>query len=121
MRTVEDAGNRKRCRCPAEGWNWRVASSAYRARLDGVPGDAGIDDLGRKGHAVGHEQLEPHEVEPGDELGDGVFDLEPGVDLQEGEASVGEEQELDRAGVDVADGARRRDRGRPQLGPLLPA
>ncbi len=56
------------------------------------------------------------EVEPGDELGDGVLDLKPGVDLQEGEAPVGEEQELDGAGVHVADGSRHGDRGGPQLG-----
>ena len=79
----------------------------------------GVEDLGRKRDAVGHEELEPHEVEAGDELGDGVLDLEPGVDLQEGEAPVGEDEELDGAGVHVADGARRRHRGGAQLGAPL--
>ena len=59
------------------------------AHLDGVPGDRGVEDLGRKRHAVGHEQLQADEVEPGDQLGDGVLDLEAGVHLQEGEAPVG--------------------------------
>ncbi len=77
------------------------------------------EDLGRKRHAVGHQELEPHQVEAGDELGDGMLDLEPGVDLQEGEAPVGEDEELDGAGVDVADGARRGHRRRPQLGAPL--
>ena len=39
---------------------------------------------------------------PGDELGDGMLDLEPGVQLDEVEAPVRAEQELERARVRVA-------------------
>ncbi len=52
------------------------------------------------------------QVEPGDALGDRVLDLQPGVHLQEVELAVGREQELDRAGADVADRPGRGDRRR---------
>ena len=45
----------------------------------------------------------------GDHLGDRMLDLQPGVHLEEVERAVLVEQELDRAGVRVAD--RARDRG----------
>ena len=44
---------------------------------------------------------------PGDQLGDAVLDLDAAVDLHEVEAAVLVEQELHRAGVAVADVARR--------------
>ena len=44
-----------------------------------------------------------HQVDVGDLLGDRVLDLDAGVHLDEHVAAVGGEQELDRAGVDVAD------------------
>ncbi len=44
-----------------------------------------------------------HEVDAGDELGDRVLDLQPRVQLDEGERAVRPEQELERAGVAVAD------------------
>ena len=48
-----------------------------------------------------------HQVEPGGGLGDGVLDLEPGVDLEEGEGPLLRlVEELDRAGTDVAHGVR---------------
>ena len=69
---------------------------------------------GGSGAPVGDEQLQPHEVEAGDQLGHRVLDLEPGVHLEEGEAPVGQDEELDGAGVHVADGARPRSpRRRP--------
>ena len=61
--------------------------------------------------AGGDAQLPLHEVEPGDELGHGVLDLQAGVHLEEVELAVLVE-ELDRAGVDVAAGPGDRDRGR---------
>ena len=54
--------------------------------------------------AVGDRQLQRHEVEAGDRLGHRVLDLQAGVHLEEPERAVGVEQELDRAGADVADG-----------------
>ena len=53
--------------------------------------------------------LPAHEIEAGHHLGDRVLDLQPRVHLEEIEAAVLVEQELDRAGVGVAD--RLRDRG----------
>ena len=58
----------------------------------------------RQRRALGDGELQLDEVEPGDELGDRVLDLQPGVHLEEPEAAVRLEQELDRAGTDVADG-----------------
>ena len=88
-----------------------------QARFDGVAGEGGAEDLGPEGGAFGHLQLQAHEVEPGDALGHRVLDLQPGVHLQEGEAAVGSEDELDGARVHVADGLGGRHRARPELGP----
>ena len=52
-------------------------------------------------------QLLAHEVDPGHELADRVLDLQPRVQLDEVEVAVRPEQELERAGVPVADGPRR--------------
>ena len=54
-----------------------------------------------EGLARRHPQLPLDQVEAGDQLGDGVLDLEAGVHLEEEELAVLVE-ELDRAGVDVA-------------------
>ena len=62
--------------------------------------------------AGGDADLQLDQVEAGDELGDGVLDLQARVHLQEVEGAVGTEQELDRAGVDVADGLGGGDGGR---------
>ena len=111
------AGNRKRCRWPGRGLASPGGVLGVEPGLDGVAGDGRRSRTsGGSGHALGHEELQPHEVEAGDELGDGVLDLEAGVDLQEGEAPVGQEEELDGAGVDVADGAGRGDRRGAELG-----
>ena len=61
--------------------------------------------------ALGDGELQLDEVEPGDELGDRVLDLQPGVHLEEPEPPVRVEQELDGAGPDVADGRGGGDRG----------
>ncbi len=53
-----------------------------------------------------------HQIEAGHHLGDRMLDLQPRVHLEEIEAAVLVEQELDRAGVGVADG-RARPRPRP--------
>ena len=47
----------------------------------------------------------------GDQLGDRVLDLDARVDLEEVPAAVGGEQELGRAGADVADGLGQAQRG----------
>ena len=65
--------------------------------------------------ALGDQQLQPHQVQPRDALGDRVLHLQPGVHLQEEELAVGREEELDRAGVHVADRAGGGGRGCVQL------
>jgi len=55
-------------------------------------------------------QLLLDEVEARDGLGDRVLDLEPRVDLEEVERAALVEQELGRAGIDVARRAREADR-----------
>src|SRR5712691_1361185 len=75
----------------------------------------------REGLAGGDLELEPDQVEAGDHFGDGVLDLEAGVDLEEVETAVGVEQELDGAGVGVAGGLREGDRGLTHRGALLGA
>ena len=51
--------------------------------------------------------LPADEIEAGHHLGDRMLDLQPRVHLEEIEAAVLVEQELDRAGVGVADGPAR--------------
>ena len=57
----------------------------------------------RQGPAVGHFDLQPHEVEPGDGFGDRVLDLQAGVHLEEEERTIGRHDELDRSRADIAD------------------
>ena len=65
----------------------------------------------RERRAAGDQDLRPHEVDLGGLLGHRVLDLDPRVHLDEREAAARVEQELDRAGVDVADLARDRHAG----------
>ena len=71
------------------------------------PGLDRVAELGRRlalePAAGGDVQLQLDDVEAGRRLGDRVLDLQPGVDLEEGEQLlVGLVEELDRAGADVA-------------------
>ena len=66
--------------------------------------------------AAGDAQLPLDQVEPGDHLGHRMLDLQPRVHLHEIEACrPALRDELDRAGADVADRLRRRDRGLAHL------
>ena len=81
--------------------------------LDGMPvlGRGLADEVA----AVGHVQLQLDDVQPGRRLGHRVLDLQPGVDLQEGEQLlVGLVEELDRPGADVAGGLDQADGGPAQ-------
>ena len=53
---------------------------------------------------LGDEDLRAHEVDVRDHLGDGVLDLDAGVHLDEVVVAVAVDEELHRAGVDIADG-----------------
>ncbi len=68
------------------------------------PRSSARESSGGEGLAGRDQELEPDQVQAGDGLGDRVLDLDAGVDLEEPELLPGEE-ELDRAGADVADGA----------------
>ena len=87
---------------PAEGRKLALGILGVDAAFDGV------SPLGQVLLAEGQvrpgrdQDLLADEIDAGHELGDGMFDLEPGVDLEEIEAAVLVEQELDRAGVVVA-------------------
>ena len=62
------------------------------------------------------EQLRAHQIEAGDGLGHRMLDLQARVHLEEVElrlVALALEQELDRAGVHVADGAAPRRRPPP--------
>ena len=79
-----------------------------------------LGPLALEAAALGDVDLEPDEVGAGDDLGDRVLDLEPGVDLEEGEQPVaGVVEELDGAGAGVPDGDGEPFRGRLDLGRLL--
>ena len=70
------------------------------AELDGVAADLRVvvAELLARGDA---EHL-ADQVDAGDLLGDAVLDLEPGVDLEEGDGAVLGDEELARPGADVA-------------------
>ena len=82
-----------------------------QAGLDRVSreSDLGLVDVQRL--AGGDPQLIGHQVAAGDRLGHRMLDLQPGVHLQEVEATRVVEQELDRARALVADGGRHGQRG----------
>ncbi len=81
-----------------------------QAGLDGVTAQW-RRALERQRTALGHDDLQPDQVEHADDaLGDRVLDLQTGVHLEEEELAGRRDQELDRAGADVTDGLRDRDR-----------
>ncbi len=83
--------------------------------LEGVAVDPELL-LGERERLAGRDpELPLDEVEPGDHLGDRVLDLQPGVHLHEEEGAGGVDDELHRAGADVADRPRRLHR-RPAHG-----
>ena len=85
--------------------------------LDGVPVEGDVALVDRQPLPRRDPDLLLDQVHAGDELGDRVLDLQPGVHLQEEEVArpVGVDDELDRAGAGVADGLGRLDR-RPAHG-----
>jgi hypothetical protein len=90
-------------------------------KLERVPG--GADGLRVKGGrlARGDQELLLDQVDPGDEFGDGVLDLQPGVHLEEDEgAGLGVDQAFHRPGPAVPYRLSRQDGGGqhplPQLG-----
>src|SRR5690606_36540519 len=74
--------------------------------LDRVPGLGDIRLVVRQGLAGRDLDLPLDQVERGDGLGDGVLDLDAGIDLDEVEVEVGVDEELTGAGVGVSGGLR---------------
>ena len=59
------------------------------------------------------------DVDAGDEFGDGVLDLKPGVRFEEVEVTRRIHEELERSGVGVLHGARGFNHGRAEFPPLF--
>ena len=74
---------------------------AVDAELDRVAERFGVVVVERA--ALGEAELLAHEVDAGHLFGDGVLDLQARVDLEERDGAVGSDEELARAGADVAD------------------
>ena len=67
-----------------------------------IGGGPGLPDRGGERPPGCDQQLRADQVHIDGFLGRGVLDLQPGVDLQEGQLTGGREQEFDGPGVDVA-------------------
>ena len=90
---------------------------AVDPELDGVGVRLGVGEA--EGLAVRDAKLLADQVDPGDFLGHRVFDLETGVDLEEGDIALRPDEELAGAGADIP-GALEDGLGRAQqLGVLL--
>ena len=87
----------------------QLAGRRAGSRAAGLRHTAGLRWRGRAASACAHfrrqrlargdQDLQPHQVEPGDAFGHRMLDLQPRVDFQEVELAVGRQQKLDRAGV----------------------
>ena len=87
--------------------------------LHGHPARRRVQGQRGEGGAVGDAQPELDQVQPGDLFGDRVLDLQPGVDLEEGDLVV-LDQELGGGQARVAGRADQGRRGRGQPGADLP-
>src|SRR5688500_12605135 len=76
-----------------------------KARLDRVAFSLQIRLRERQRAAFSDLDLQPDQVESGDHLGDGMFDLQARVDLNKVELARWRKNKLDRARVRVTDGA----------------
>ena len=96
------AGSRRRVP-PGQGAGGRhevgAAVLGVDPELDRVPADLRV--VVPELLAGGDPEHLAHEVEAGHLLGDGVLDLEAGVDLEEGDGAVPGDEELAGAGADV--------------------
>ena len=74
---------------------------AVDPEFDGVAADGAGSSIAQR-LAVGDAEHLAHQVDAGDLLGDRVLDLQPGVDLEEGNGAVLADEEFAGAGADVA-------------------
>ena len=104
---------------PGDGRSSRVRILRVEAALQRVPAAAHVASCANGERPARRDlDLQAHEVEAGDGLRDGVLDLQARVHLQEVEAPVGVEQELDGARVHVARRPRGGHAGLAQRAPL---
>src|SRR5205807_8813366 len=73
--------------------------------LDGVAAEPNVLLLKAEGLSCGRAQLLMDEIDARDRLSHGMFDLDTGVHFQEVEAVLAVDQELDRSGALISDGA----------------
>ena len=99
---------------PAWGRKPASASSAYSRTSTAWPRSTRSRLAQLELGAGGDLDLPAHQVDRGDRLGDRVLDLDPGVHLEEEERAVLVDQELGRAGADVADRLGQPQRGRAE-------
>ncbi len=96
---MNDAGRRQEARGRVFGIEPRFDGVAEHARMR------------RQALAFGDFDLEPHQVDAGDQLGDRMLHLDARIDFDEIKVARGREQKLHCSGVGVADGAAERDGG----------
>ena len=112
------AGSASRAMRPGAGAKSRSGSSALSRASMACPDSAGLSPSSLP--AGRHVQLKPDQVGAGGQLGDRVLDLEPGVDLEEGEPLLPRVvEELDGRRAPVADREGQPLGRRLQLGDLL--
>ena len=102
MRTPGPSGGRKRSIRPRRGREAAGGILGVQPDLERVAAPRRAPGRAER-LARGDPQLLPHEVDSGHELAHRVLDLQPRVELDEVEAAVGAEQELEGARVLVAD------------------
>ena len=103
-RTPGPPGTLKAWITPGDGANVSGSSALTRHSIE-WPVNVDVALLERQPLAGGDPNLFLDDVDAGDELGDGMLDLDAGVDFEEEEVALVVEQELERAGVGVLHGA----------------
>ena len=103
------AGGRYFTRPAGRGQEVAERILGIKTRLDGPAVQLHVLLLERQLLAGGDADHQLDQVEAGDELGDGMLDLQTGVHLEEVELAVLVDDELDGAGALVLDGLGERD------------
>src|SRR5256885_14116965 len=110
-RDIEDADP------PCRGQEIAVGVFGVDAAFNRMTTRTDVALIDAQGEPAGDAELLADDVDPGDHLGDRMLDLHARVHLEEVEAAVRPEQELDGAGVVVVDGPGQAERGASHLLP----
>src|SRR5881396_603053 len=113
-RDIEDADP------PCRGQEIAVGVLGVDAAFNRMTTRTDVALIDAQGEPAGDAELLADDVDPGDHLGDRMLDLHASVHLEEVEAAVRPEQELDGAGIVVVDGAGQAERGASHLLPAGP-